>query len=162
LRPGSPKESRGLDVLALVEAPGREAMLASDDGRFALRGLCPGLYRLSAHALTNTGRATKEAVQVGDHVSMTLGRPSTLLGNVRYAGTPVARFACILTGPMTRRETIEDGDGNFRLPWLDPGHYELIVEASEGHSITSVDLGPNDVQIVRVVLSPGKAGVLDP
>src|SRR5258707_3923568 len=99
------------------------SMLAGDDGRFALKGLCCARsVWLSAHALYSTGRATKQAVRVGDDVSMILGRPATLLGNVRHSGTAVASFVCILRGPMARRERGEDGDGNFCLPLLDPGH----------------------------------------
>jgi hypothetical protein len=158
-----PEDSEGprpeaLDPFASppAEMPREWSVLTGGDGRFALHGLCGSRsVWLSAHALSSTGRATQQAVRAGDDVSLILGRPATLLGNVRRSGKAVASFVCILRGPMTRRERVEDGDGNFRLPWLDPGHYELVVEADEGRSVTSVDLLPNDVRTLSIVLSSG-------
>jgi hypothetical protein len=160
---GRPAESVLVSARADHGAPAAASVLTSAQGGFVLRGVCGGPYRVAAYGLTTTTRASKAGVRPGDHVPLALGGLSTIVLRVRYGGRPSPEFFVALTGPVSRRERIEDADGEGRLRWLDPGSYELRVEGGDGLLVRAIDLEPNAVERIDLDLEKARqaAGARD-
>ncbi|MBV9947017.1 MAG: hypothetical protein JOZ69_09225 [Myxococcales bacterium] len=140
-------------------APPSASTLTDSRGQFSLAHLCDASYRVSAHSLTTLGRANLAGVCPGDRLSLTLGGPATLLLHVQEHGEPAPRFDVLLRGPVTRRERVEDVEGECRLRWLEPGTYELAVVAEGGAATRSIALDPDAVESLAVELSPPRQDV---
>jgi hypothetical protein len=55
---------------------------------------------------------------------------------------------------MSRHERLADPEGLYRLRWLDPGRYEISVEASGRRSVRTLELPPDAVEWLEVALGP--------
>lgn len=150
----SKPEGRAIEG-ALVEAipvgqkdAGLGATTSGPDGTFALEALAPGSYMLRATHEDHSS-VTQQGVRGGtDDVVLGLKRRASMYGVVRTEdGAPVRRYdlraryterkTIFATGTGTSRR-IEDVDGAFSLPSLDPGFYTLEVWAP-GYALTITD-----------------------
>jgi hypothetical protein len=62
----------------------------------------------------------------------------TLMGRVTDpsgAGVPSAKIVIVKTNTNTRSETVSSQDGNYTMPFLAPGSYEVAVEVKASKSI---------------------------
>jgi RNA polymerase sigma factor (sigma-70 family) len=112
---------------------------AGDDGRFAIAGLDPGGYDVTA---TAAGCAPVSArVQAGGDVTLQLARGGTISGRaVDGSGQPVPAFTVVVTrraSPLREetvaQATIVDGDGHYEVPGLVRGDYRVRA-AGDGHA----------------------------
>ena len=129
------------------------------EGKFLLRGLAPGSYRVFAQAAAGNVRLQSQEVQVqvagGDSTSLQLNLApgEDLGGSLTFAGAgagvpPGHKLAVKLEavepgGPgLAETASAEVGkDGAFRIPGVFPAHYRLQVEPlPEGAFIRSVML----------------------
>jgi protocatechuate 3,4-dioxygenase beta subunit len=134
--------------LARGETPGQRRTRSGDDGRFQLRGLLAGGYRLRAEA---QGMSSKEAsVMVAGpkpvEVNLVLGDEATVTGQVTdEGGRPLAnvlvkgRVRPSAGGPLLADQTRTDADGQYTLHGFAAGSLQLsardeagIVEGPQG------------------------------
>lgn len=135
------REGAGPLAGALVTATGRGAELPAAqavtdaDGRFALRELPDGGYRVTASA-PGLAPARRVARAGADDLVFRLSPGGSLAGRVtdRHSGAPVAPFVVTVLRPDLRREpsrslAVIDAEGRFAIDGLAPGPAELVVSA---------------------------------
>jgi hypothetical protein len=128
---------------------GMSAGMTDGGGRFTIRGLPEGAYRLRAARSSGRGQYDwgQDGVQAktGDTgVKITLAAPGTLTGKlVLESGTPPA-FATIQLGSQPPTNAAKDG--TFKLTDLTPGTYDLRVRGPEFAPATKQD----------IAITPGK------
>ena len=122
----------------------RQLEVSDPEGRFELRALAPGTYRLIAS--TEQGARGESTVNLGANgagdVTLELVRGGTVRGLVRAAetGEPVANAEVALgrgvQGPRTRC----DRDGRFEIAAVPAGRYQLVVSARGFRELQRWDL----------------------
>lgn len=137
------------------EEPGAGAQATSDaEGRFALEGLAPGPYMVTA-VRAGSAPARIELVEAGaSDLRLVLEQGATVTGMVRDAetGDVLAGFSVValrrvgeLGREPERTATVFDGEGRYELDGLGPGDYDVVA--------TARDFAPS---------APGRVAVADP
>src|SRR5690606_35116887 len=104
-------------------APAESPVLTGPDGRFEIRKLRDVAYDLEVEGLKGTARALAENVRPGADVTVRLQPLAGITGRVTRAGRPVTSYMVQAVGPMSRRTSVLDPEGTYRLGRLDPGTY---------------------------------------
>ncbi len=155
---------------------GTSARASSDDaGRFVVRGLAPGTYRVSASRLF-LGDAV-EKVDAGSDVRLILRGRGRITGRVvdAWTGLAVEAFSVLLvprkeTGRPDMSRLLRGGlenvgsrfanpEGTFVLPEVDAGRHTLVIQAS-GYALYrdwEVRVTAGETVDVRVALEAGGA-----
>jgi uncharacterized protein (DUF2141 family) len=137
-------------AIVSVNGPARQSAITDDDGRFAIAGLPPGNFTVTATkaAYVSTsygatragGTGTPIAVAVGQIVDVTLSlaRGGVIAGTIRDEGgrpMPGASVAAINMetavpgGSTSPAVTLTDDRGGFRLFGLAPGDYAVAASS---------------------------------
>jgi hypothetical protein len=124
------------------------------DGRFTVANLCGRQFEVKAWTSSGALQARRVGVREGASVTLKLERLSTLHGTVSSRGVPVVEYLLSLMGPLAWRRRIHSADGSYRLPRLDPGQYELVVETDDGYAFVSTELTPGATREVNPHLVP--------
>ncbi|MHC4956032.1 MAG: sigma-70 family RNA polymerase sigma factor [Planctomycetota bacterium] len=138
----------------IVLEPGLYTAKTDDDGAFALDYVKPGSY--AVFVMSGTGRITAGSIDVAagatcEHVVRLTGRAS-----LRGVLTPVPQRGRgrveILRGGTSAGDAYVDLRGEFRLEFLEPGGYELVVMVGETRVersfVSVVAGGKHDVGII--------------
>src|SRR5438874_2107632 len=74
-------------------------------------------------------------------------------------GVPNAKIVAVKTDTNTRSETVSGTDGNYTLPFLAPGPYEVSTEVAgfKKYTQSGIDLGTNQRLSVNIPLQIGSA-----
>ncbi len=106
------------------------SVVAGEDGAFALTGLTPGSYMISAG--TTTGSAAGQPVEAGASGILLRLRETHFIGGVVITAErrPVPGAQVTALGPRGERRgsAQTSGDGRFRLQGLERGSYSLEAE----------------------------------
>ncbi len=138
--------------------------IRNKEGRFSLRQIVPGTYRLCAsadrHAPAVSDIITIDQTTIGEEVLLALGPGASISGRVEAMGRPVSkaaietRFAEDFDSSTELNlalkcidETRSSETGSFRIDSLPAGEYALEVSHDEHPDRTSE----------RLVLSPGQS-----
>lgn len=140
---------------------GGDTATTDGDGRFVVRGLDAGNYRLfavrDAGGVRRVGQRAGVVAKVGDKdVRLVLPSPGTIVGKVVLeSGSPPAR-ATITAGWENRTTTT---DGTFRLTEVAPMTYDVRVSGSEfGEQVKRdvvVEAG-KEVDLGTIIVRPGR------
>lgn len=131
----------GTDWLPIVR------LLADHEGRFRVRGLKPGRYRVSAggpdesvDALNRRRVSSELTIEPGtvvDDLELDLSRPGVILSGciVDEHGRPPARALVHVFAADGREQTESRGilvwpDGRYRIAGLEPGHQLLLIDCA--------------------------------
>jgi len=137
-------------------------VLTDARGRFSIEGLYLGRYRLEAS--NDLGEAALDDVQAGSQDSiLRLNAYGRLSGRVETRNLErVASFVLHYgrTGEREVARKLLGVDGNWNLPWLAPGTYELAISSNEGSASGTVQLSPGESSEVVLVVDPSKGGHL--
>ncbi len=133
-------------------------VLTDEIGRFEVRDLRSGTYRLRAEAHKDGSRGFVEQVDLGQDVRIDLEPLAGLEGVVRFAGKPVREFTIEARGMGRRQKQVFDEEGKFLLPRLDAGPYEIVASCSDGtaHEEIEITAGAN----TQIALDIGGWGTL--
>jgi protocatechuate 3,4-dioxygenase beta subunit len=153
-----PGPSRRVVMIAQTDddAPsgGVPPTLTDASGRFEVRGLRRGAYRVAAAGKAGTARGRLEGVATGSDVTLRLALLRALEGIATLDGKPVGELTVTLTGGEPRSETFHDADGKFRFERVDPGAYTVRVTAAGGGSgeaaVTVADAPETKVAVALV------------
>jgi hypothetical protein len=152
---------------AAVRASGPDLRRAAVSGStFAIRGLRPGKYIVSADTATETGFAMADVVAgAPTNVTVTRHPTGTILGTVvdERTRTPVAGLSCTNWRPSDNESVAQDGEsartdnaGVFRLERVLAGDNEITCNGENAHAEGEVTVLAN--QTASIVLT-AKAGV---
>ena len=153
-------ESRVM-IAVVDEGGGRRAgeippVLTGDDGRFAVRGLRRGTYRVQAEGLQGGARGAIDGVTTGSDVTVTLARLARIVGTVTIAGAPVTDYVVVATGPTEKRRDVHDDEGEFTLAGLEPGSYQVEARTPRGNGRATVTVeAGKDATVAIAVEAPG-------
>lgn len=151
-------------AVAEASAPTFHEARADAAGRFALRDLTSGTYRLLIDA-PGLGTASAGPVTAPDPdvVVILPGESRSVTGVVTRQGRPTARVRVHLGGDAVfePRVTETDGAGRFAFPGLGPGTYALRAEAGDLVSpvVSDVAVGASS-QLRQVDLALTSAGAV--
>ena len=132
------QDLRQWELQGFAESP----VLTDEAGRFEIRELRNGVYRLRAEAHTDGARGFVDDVGLGSEVRIDLSPLAGLSGEVRFEGKPVREYTLQLKGPSPRNQQIFDDEGRFSIERLDVGDYELIAVSTNGTARIEVDVVP--------------------
>jgi hypothetical protein len=149
----------------------QEAFTAPD-GTFAIAGLSPGKYRLTASTPSQGGAALRSAavevqLDTGDETGITLALvgAETVSGNLeiegdaaKSAGKLTVRLAPVSQNGETKGAEADDS-GNFHFDQMFPGKFRVtVMPLPENAYIKSVKLGAAEAQDGLLDLSRGVTG----
>ena len=126
--------------------------LTDDAGRFVLRNVARGRYRLVADG--KPGRGVKEPVSPGADVVIDLAELATISGKVTRNGSPVIAFEISTVGPTLDKKRFADKAGLFKISGLSGGAYEVIARDRLGAGRATVTLGDGDDATADITLAP--------
>ena len=178
---GTPDGARASITVRGSQSPGAmqtvRGGLIDRDGKFSIRGLTPGSYKVFAQAPAGTSRLQSQAVDVQltgsdvENLQLHLAPGEDLGGSLEVAGevagaAPARKLSVKVEsteprGPGTPESSpAEVGkDGSFRIPAIFPGSYRVRVEPlPSGTFIRSVTLDGAAVNDAGFDLSHGGPG----
>lgn len=127
---------RGAAVLAKSEG-GRRQARTDEHGRYVLRGLRPGVYRVACRSPRYVGQVYPKPVgvrpgQVVENINFALvpkPRPGAIAGRVVDARThkPIAGAVVIARGEHGAARAATDRNGFYRIGPLAPGRYQVTA-----------------------------------
>lgn len=151
-------------AVAEASAPTFHEARADAAGRFTLRDLTAGTYRLLIDAPgLGTASAGPVVAPDPDVVIILPGESRSVTGFVTRQGHPAARVRVYLGGDAVfePRVTETDGAGRFAFPGLGPGTYALRAELGELVSPVASDVGVGtSSQLRQVDLALAPAGTV--
>lgn len=115
-------------------------VLSDATGRFTIRELREGTYRVTAEASGGGLRVSEDAVALGSDVTLTLEALASVRGQLRNGSKPVAAYTLTLEGPTGRSKRIQNEKGEFSLEGLDPGTYTIEARADAGTAKAEVEV----------------------
>lgn len=130
---------------------GRPPVLTDDQGRFEIVGLRDASYELVAEHEGGRKRVTTVA-RPGDDAVLELAELGGVEGTVTLDGQPLKRYGIQVEGPASRSVQVRDSSGHFEIGRLDPGTYQLIVNAPDGTGRAEVTVEPGRTVTQDVVL----------
>jgi hypothetical protein len=118
-------------------------VLTDSAGRFAVKHLRRGTYRVNAEGLRGGARGSVGEVATGSDVTVKLQTLSKLAGTVTMGGKPVVDYAVSVDGPTRKRREVHDDEGEFTMHGLDPGAYEVEARtpAGTGRATVTIEAG---------------------
>lgn len=125
--------------------PEQQRAQSGADGRFEISGLCKGSYRIKARTASGQFSATRAGLAENSESDLILQPTSVLKGSVKRALLPVNEYELELGGPTTLTRRVHSRDGEFSLPELEPGQYEVMVRDGEGYALDQVLVEPGTV-----------------
>ena len=139
------------------------------DGKFELRGVTPGPYVLTAQGTIGGQHYSAHVpIQVGtadmEGFELHLLPPVEITGQIRIEGKTsdkLSQMDVVLEGEGRSVESAAGGtkeDGAFTLEGLEPGVYQISVNAPEDLYLKSVRWGERDVMQSGLDLTQGGAG----
>jgi hypothetical protein len=128
-------------------------VLTDADGRFEIRGLRAGDYRLLADGERGTARGSLDKVATGADVSLRLTTLTELAGTVTADGKPVTTFSVELRGPAQRLQRYRTTDGRFLMARIEPGPYTVEITAPEGNGSAEVTIVAGEKATVDIKLA---------
>jgi len=147
-----------------------------DDGRFEMRGVAPGKYRITVQVtgkrsfVASAGRVTLAAGQVRDEVVRI--RPDVIFGRIVCPAKGLLQAQAFLVelkdGRVARRlgqkaTAYAKKDGSFELVGLEPGHYWIWFpspDPSYADAERIVDFSAGGRKELNVALKPQELGTL--
>lgn len=147
--PDAEARERGLrqwELMGLSEPP----VLTDQTGRFAVRGLRSGTYRLRAEAHKDGARGFVDEVALGADVSVRLEALAGLEGVVRHRGKPVAEYTVSIDGRSSRQQQVYSPDGRFFVGRIDAGQYEVIARSQHGVAKAEVEIAEGGTHSVAL------------
>lgn len=132
-----------------------EPVLTDASGHFSIMGLVPGRYTLSASGALGEGRlqnVTSDARQVVVRID-SFGALAGTLRTPDGISVPDFVIAYNRSGGGSGGEA-SGARGNWSLPWLAPGTYELSAQSAHGSTIHTVQLPPGGEIRLALVLDP--------
>nr|MCH9681655.1 carboxypeptidase regulatory-like domain-containing protein [Deltaproteobacteria bacterium] len=140
------RDLRRWESVGMAEPP----VLTDENGRFEVRELRSGTYRLRAEAHKDGSRDFVEPVNLGDNVQVELEPLSGLEGVVVWKGKPVREFTVEARGKARRQQQIFDEEGKFLMPRLDTGSYDVIVSCEHGNAREEVEIAAGSTASVTL------------
>lgn len=125
-------------------------VLTDASGRFSIRELREGNYRVTAEASGGGLRVSEDGVALGADVTLALEALAGVRGQLRDGTKPVAGYTLSLKGPTSRSKRIQNDKGEFSLQGLDPGTYTVEAQAESGTAQAEVEVeqgGTTDVDL---------------
>jgi len=148
-------------TIAVLDSGGVRAgeippVLTGADGRFEVRHLRRGTYRVAAEGLRGGARGAASGVATGSEITIALVQLAKLRGTVSRGGAPVADYAVIARGPSEKHRDVHDDTGRFTITGLDPGEYEVEARAGGGTGRATVTIEAAKEQTVAIeIAEPG-------
>ena len=133
---------------------GEPPVLTDASGRFEIDGLRDGTYLLIADGPRGSGRGTAAGVALGSDVEIEVEPLGAVDGMVKSGGEALAEYTVTLDGPDVRSRQVKDASGSFSMDRLDPGTYEITVDADDGSVKASVEVEPSTTAEVTLKLEP--------
>jgi hypothetical protein len=127
-------------------------VLTDDAGRFVVKSLRRGKYRVNAEGLKGGARGSLEGVETGSDVTVRMKTLSKLVGRVTMGGNPVVDYTLSVEGPTRKRGEIHDDDGEFTMHGLDPGDYEVAARtpAGTGRATVTIEAGKESTVAIDI------------
>jgi hypothetical protein len=131
-------------------------VLTDGEGRFVVKNLRRGKYRVNAEGLRGGARGSVAGVETGSDVTVRLQTLSKLKGVVTMGGAPVVDYALSVDGPTRKRRQVHDDEGDFVMSGLDPGEYtvEARTPAGTGKATATIEAG-KEATIAIEIQAPG-------
>ena len=131
-------------------------VLTDGDGRFVVKHLRRGRYRVNAEGLRGGARGSLGGVETGSDVTVKLQTLSKLAGTVTMGGRPVVDYGLAVDGPTRKRRQVHDEDGAFTMHGLDPGTYTVEARTAAGTGTVEVTIEAGKESTVAIeVEAPG-------
>ncbi len=115
-------------------------VLTDASGRFTIRTLREGTYRLWAEASGGGQRVSKDGVVLGSDVTLEVAALAGVRGVLRSGTKPVVTYTLSLQGPTLRSKRIHNDAGEFSIEGLDPGTYTVEARADGGTASAEVEV----------------------
>ncbi|MGH1340519.1 MAG: carboxypeptidase regulatory-like domain-containing protein [Nannocystales bacterium] len=141
--------SRNGPLSAMASEP---PVLTDASGRFRIRELREGNYRITAEAAGGGMRVSEDGVALGGDVTLELEALAGVRGQLRDGTKPVPAYRLSLKGPTSRSKRIQNDKGEFSLQGLDPGTYTVEAQAESGTASVEVEVEQGAVADVALEL----------
>jgi 5-hydroxyisourate hydrolase-like protein (transthyretin family) len=153
----------GLNVT--VSATGfQSAVVTSDDGRFTLTSVPPGVVRISAATTMPSVRTVAKTVEISDDdaqtsVELAFEGGSRLSGAVTRSGQPLSQFSITAApdppdGTGRRYTAMSDGSGHYAIEDLTDGNYQVsVLSGSSPYRLTIAVSGETNGDIAMPAAS---------
>ncbi|MCA9708055.1 MAG: carboxypeptidase regulatory-like domain-containing protein [Myxococcales bacterium] len=142
------RELRRWEMEAFAEPP----VLSDQAGRFEVRDLRAGTYRLRAEVHGAGARGFVDDVTPGADVRIALEPLAGLEGVVRFRGKPVVEYTLEVRGPTVRSQAVHATDGRFTMSRLDAGDYEVLARSKDGTARAEVEIAEGGTTSVELTL----------
>ncbi len=127
-----------------------------NDGRFVLPGLCQGGYRVFGRSRDGRHRGHVDT-RAETVIGLRTFAVSELRGRVGTGSEPIGSLRVVLGGPSPRELSTHGGDGHFTVGELEPGAYEILIQAEHGYALGRLLLEPGKAHVEAWELSPYRA-----
>lgn len=130
-------------------------VMTDAEGAFTVPGLLAGTYELTATSDRGEARM-QEVVNDGRSVIVPLRSYGSVSGSVTESdGTPVRDFVVTYSQQNAGSpHRVSGRQGEWSLPWLPPGAYELTVLAPQGNARATIEVAPGHASTVALSLGP--------
>jgi hypothetical protein len=137
---------------AFAELGATKPVLTDETGRFHISGLRAGEYTVIAEGDHGGSRGRAEGVRPDARVNIRLEPLAGVEGVVKAKGSPVDRYSIELAGKRKRSTNVHDPRGAYHITRLDPGKYEVRVEADMGVAQAEVEVRAGELAKLDLAL----------